>query len=78
MHWSMPVRGAILLLAGCASASPQWSKPNATSADLQRDAFECELEAEHHARSPTNPFAVRAKADAFDRCMQTKGWTKAE
>ena len=67
----------ILLLAGCAS-SPEWSKPNATSSDLQHDEYECDREAEQDAPFITNPFASHVRDDAFHHCMQNKGWTHTE
>jgi hypothetical protein len=77
MHRTLLVLAVIPLLANCAS-SPQWTKPNATQSDLQHDAFECERDAEQQAHSPTNPFAIAARTDHFNKCMEAKGWTQAK
>lgn len=65
----------VLVLSGCASA--QWVKPNTSEADLHRDAFECDHEAQRLSPPPTNPFAAARTRDLFNKCMRSKGWTEA-
>ena len=51
--------------------------PNATTAHLDRDIFECEGEAES-TQLRKNQFAAMAQQDSFSRCMRTKGWTETQ
>ena len=65
----------LLLMSACAPA--RWTKPNATSSDLDHDAYECEGDSEAMPVRK-NQFAATAQQDCFRRCMQMKGWTKAK
>jgi hypothetical protein len=68
----------LLLASACASAAARWTKPNATSDDLQHDTAHCEQAAEEEADPRTNPFAIKRKTDLFKRCMEEKGWSETD
>lgn len=65
----------LLLLSACGPA--RWTMPNATSADLHRDMFECEGESESTLLRK-NQFAAMAQEDSFRECMRMKGWTETQ
>lgn len=70
----------LLVVFGCATSRPDWTKPGATSADLRRDLADCE-------RQATGPplFHFRASNEDYEtardrigrvkyRCMTARGW----
>ncbi len=63
----------LLLSSGCVSTAT-WTKPNWSQADLDKDAYECELQA-RQAQPANNPFGPALRKEMFVRCMKVRGWT---
>lgn len=80
------VRAAAILLVvvtGCATSQPEWTKRGATGADLRRDLGDCEREAT--GPSPFRFWALSMDYDAArdriarvrSQCMEARGWRLA-
>lgn len=76
----------ILLLAGCATAEPQWVKGGATDQDLMLALYECEIDARAVRRPIPGGLAGYAgyrlaggenRSDIERRCMIAHGWRDA-
>jgi hypothetical protein len=65
---------ALCLVLGCAG-TPNWTRPEATQADYDRDSAQCMNQASGSSldRGATNRSRVQSD---FERCMQARGWTR--
>ncbi|MEO8443190.1 MAG: hypothetical protein ABI547_11925 [Betaproteobacteria bacterium] len=64
----------IVVLAGCASMDPQWTKPGSKSQDFTVDDTQCEAQA-LAASNAINTLHTRVN---YLGCMKAKGWTPPE
>jgi len=66
----------LMFASGCAADNLQWTKPGASSADFQRDAYECERDtrAVSHTFSRGVLLPVLDAQEFAGRCMSSKGW----
>lgn len=71
--WTASALIVLVASSGCVSTA-NWTKPNATPADLERDSYECERDA-RQAQPPNNPFGPALRKEMFERCMKVRGWT---
>lgn len=77
---------AALSLAGCATPTHNWAKAGATQADLDRDMYECQRDANMipSRQSPYGGYValVRERQDQdyrvhfSEQCLKSKGWRK--
>lgn len=61
----------MVLVAGCSSLQPKWTKEGATSKDYDVAKSQCEAEAVDRA----NEIATHIVHAYYVGCMQAKGWT---
>ncbi|MDY7002318.1 MAG: hypothetical protein SVS15_11140 [Thermodesulfobacteriota bacterium] len=69
--------GLIFLAAG-ACAQRQWHHPRKTLADFNRDACECEIQAENAGKQASRSksrIVWSAYAKAYDQCLMAAGWS---
>jgi len=64
----------VLLVAGCASGEWVYNKPNATAAQVDHDLSLCRRESTRNTAIAITS-AQRIDRDAFNRCMERKGYT---
>jgi len=79
---------ALFLLAGCAAPTQHWAKAGATQADLDRDTYECQRDANMipSRQSPYGGYValVRDMQDQeyrvqfSEQCLKSKGWRKVD
>jgi hypothetical protein len=68
--------GVVALAACVGSCARTWSRPGADAADLEREKFECQLEASKAIASAGT--AAEAKRDELESlCMEAKGWSRS-
>ncbi len=75
--WSMRaacIIGALLLVGGCSSGEWVYNKPNTTAVQVDRDLATCRKESTRNTAIVITP-SQRLDRDAFNRCMERKGYT---
>jgi hypothetical protein len=69
-------RLAVLCLAlACGVGSPQWTRPESTQADYDRDSAQCMNAATGASIDPSPGNRARVQSE-FDRCMESRGWSR--
>ena len=64
----------LLFVAACASGEWVYDKPNVTAVQMDRDLMTCRKESTRSAAIAITP-AQRIDREAFNRCMERKGYT---
>lgn len=67
-----------LSLVGCSGPQLEWQKRGASTADMQRDAYECERDTRTAAASFSGGLQGAGEAQAFyGRCLTARGYSLA-
>ena len=61
----------MVILAGCASLNPKWTKPDSTSQDFAVDDAQCD----RLALAASNEINTVHRMINYTGCMKGKGWT---
>lgn len=65
-----------LLVTGCATPGPQWTKPDFNAVEFEKDEYECEIQRSQfeQGRGGGNLGMNVAGWKMFERCMKIRGY----
>jgi hypothetical protein len=72
---------SVLLLAGCSTNAPMWSRQGATEQTFSDEVRQCTSQARISAAAvdgPLEPYNATEATRAFHRCMRDRGWAFTE